>query len=361
MASRRVFLTGTAALIGAGALGYAFWPDLEEVTAAAHQQRRLLEGDPAMADLVRLATLAANGHNSQPWRFRLDTDRVSIHPDLTRRTEVVDPDDHHLYVSLGCAAENLVLTASAHGRRSEVAIASDDETTINVTLSPGPTHRSVLYQAIPHRQSTRSVYDGQPISTEDLAQLTAASRQDGVEVLIFTEASDTEKILEFVVAGNSAQMDDPAFIAELAHWLRFSPDRAMALNDGLFSACSGNPIAPEWVGRQLFRAFFTKDSENDKYRDHIRSSAGIAVFVGAREDPESWINVGRAFQRFALQATALGIRNAHLNMPIEVPAIRPDFANAIGIPGRRPDLVVRFGRAPALPMSLRRPVTDLLI
>jgi hypothetical protein len=210
------------------------------------------------------------------------------------------------------------------------------------------------------RQSTRSLYDGEPISVEDLALLEAAARSEDVSVLIFTEADDLEAILDCVVAGITAQMDDPAFVQELADWLRFSPGRAIDTGDGLFSACSGNPVLPDWLGRQLFPAVFKKDTENDKYRAQIRSSAGVAVFVGAQEDPQHWISVGRSFERFALQATALGIRTAHLNQPVEVPSIRPKFARWLGTPDARPDLVIRFGRAPALPMSLRRPVEAVL-
>lgn len=60
-------------------------------------------------------------------------------------------------------------------------------------------------------------------------------------------------------------------------------------------------------------------------------------------------------------ATALGIRNAMLNQPVEVAAMRPRFAASMGIGSGRPDLVVRFGRGPALPRSLRRPVTAVLV
>ena len=42
-----------------------------------------------------------------------------IEPDLTRRTPVVDPDDHHLFVSLGCATENLVQAALANGLQGD--------------------------------------------------------------------------------------------------------------------------------------------------------------------------------------------------------------------------------------------------
>jgi hypothetical protein len=57
----------------------------------------------------------------------------------------------------------------------------------------------------------------------------------------------------------------------------------------------------------------------------------------------------RHYERFALQATALGIRNAFLNQPDEVAALRPAFAASLGLTGQRPDLVVRFGRGPVLP------------
>lgn len=72
------------------------------------------------------------------------------------------------------------------------------------------------------------------------------------------------------------------------------------------------------------------------------------------------MEVGCCYQRFALQATALGIRNAFLNQPVEVASVRPALANELGLGDRRPDLVVRFGRGPEMPRSLRRPVAAVL-
>jgi hypothetical protein len=69
---------------------------------------------------------------------------------------------------------------------------------------------------------------------------------------------------------------------------------------------------------------------------------------------------GRASQRFALQATALGLKHCFVNQPIEVSALRPQLAGLLGMPGRRPDLVMRFGYGPALPFSPRRPVNAVL-
>ena len=73
------------------------------------------------------------------------------------------------------------------------------------------------------------------------------------------------------------------------------------------------------------------------------------------------MEVGRCYERFALQATVLGIRNALVNQPVEEAHLRPQFARAIGLHGERPDLVVRFGRGPEMPRSLRRPVEAVLL
>ena len=170
-----------------------------------------------------------------------------------------------------------------------------------------------------------------------------------------------EKVLEYVVAGNTAQMNDPAFVEELKAWIRFGADEAARTGDGLFAGASGNPAMPRWLGSRMMGLFFTPKSENERYARQIRNSAGIAVFVSDVSDKAHWVEAGRCYERFALQATALGIRNAFLNQPVEVGAIRPQFAAALGLGDRRPDLVVRFGRGPTMPLSMRRPVQSVLV
>ena len=110
---------------------------------------------------------------------------------------------------------------------------------------------------------------------------------------------------DLVFAGNSAQMADAAFVRELKTWLRYNPRQAIDAGDGLFSALTGNPTTPAWLGPYLISMFFSAKAENEKYARQIASSAGIAVFVSQQDNPEHWVLAGRASQRFALQATAL--------------------------------------------------------
>jgi hypothetical protein len=337
-------------------------PSYDDTVRALWRHGEVDRSDAAAVkrELVRCATLAPSSHNTQCWKFRIEDAAITIAPDLTRRCPAVDPDDHHLFVSLGCAAENLTQAALAHGLKGQAGFDAGRDA-LRIALEPTAPAASPLFQAIPQRQSTRAEYDAKPLSAEDLRLLEQAASVPGVQLMLLTDKTMMDKVLEFVVRGNTAQMSDKAFVDELKAWIRFNGSDAVRLGDGLYGASSGNPTLPSWLGPLMFDFVFKPKSENDKYARHVRSSAGIAVFVGPSNDKAGWIETGRAYERFALQATVLGVRTAHLNQPVEVAALRPQFASLLGIAGQRPDLVIRFGRGPTLPPSLRRPVHAVIV
>ena len=356
---RRDILAGSGAVVLAGAgatwMGARQMGSMDAYAASVAATRSALLIHPQLRDIVRYATLAASGHNTQPWRFRLGDGRIDILPVMALRTPIVDPDDYHLFVSLGCAAENLALAAAARGLPGEVSFDPAGDGSAMFRFGEGASQASTLFDAIPVRQSTRADYDGRPVSAADLRTLAAAAAVPGVDLVLITDQPRRDRVRDLIVAGNSAQLADPAFMRELKQWIRFSPRQAIETGDGLFSASSGNPALPAWLGPALFDATFTAKAENDKYARQLKSSAGLAVFVTQREDHDHWIRAGRACQRFALQATALGLRHAFINQAVEVANLRPELATLVGMPGRRPDLVMRFGHGPTLPFSARRP------
>ncbi len=365
MATRRgIFLGGGAlAIAGAGA-AYAVVRDmgsLDGYETSVAITRATLRQTPAIGEFVRHATLAPSGHNTQPWKFRAAANRIDILPDLSRRTPAVDPDDHHLFVSLGCAAENLALASGARGHPGEVRFDPSSGGAVVFESGNGEANPSPLFDAIPQRQCSRNDYDGKPVSNADLQTLTAAAAIPGVDLVLITAPPQIARVRELILAGNSAQIADPAFVRELRSWLRFSPRQALRTGDGLFTATTGNPILPAWLGPLFFDAAFTANAENDKCARQIAGSAGIAVFAAQTEDRAHWVLAGRAAQRFALQATVLGLKCAFLNQPVEVAGLRPGLADLIGLPGRRPDLVMRFGYGSNMPYSARRPVEAVML
>jgi hypothetical protein len=312
-------------------------------------------------DLIRYATLAANSHNTQPWKYTIQAPRISISPDYGRRCPAVDPDDHHLFASLGCAIENLSLAAQARGFNGEVGYETDRDDIVSVSLTPVPAVVSPLFDAIPRRQSTRADYDGKTPSSAEVKLLELRGCGDGVNVVLLTDRRRIENIIDYVRQANTVQMGDSAFLAELRRWIRFNEDEALRTRDGLFSGCSGHVSLPRWLGSAALDLFVKPQSENDRYARQVRSSAGVVVLVTDANDHRHWIEVGRRAQRFALQATALGMRVAFINQPVEVPMIRSQLATYLAIGDRRPDLVMRFGYGPEMPRSLRRPIEQVIV
>lgn len=362
--NRRKLLIGAGGTLLLGGAAAAGWRSsvgaMADYDLYARDLRSPLAAEPAIVDLIRYATLAANSHNTQPWHFRVEDSVIAILPDAARATPAVDPDDHHLFVSLGCAAENLLIAATATGRPGQLEVDPAGQE-VRYRFSEGPSRPDPLLASITQRQSTRAEYDGRSVSADDVGALLRAAALPGVRMVLLTERGQMDRLRDLVVAGNSAQMADPAFMRELKQWLRFNPRSAMRTGDGLFSAASGNPMLPDALGSLALDQFFTAEAENDKYARHVQSSAGIAVFVADREDKAHWIAVGRACQRFALTATALGLKHAFINQPVEVADLRPDLAALVGEAGKRPDIVMRFGYGPAMPYSARRPVESVLI
>jgi len=110
MTTRGRFLTAGVS-IAAGAASLSSCSAQDDAYAAAVRETwrpfddAVTERRALQHEFVRYATLAPSSHNTQCWRFRLERDRITIQPDFSRRCPAVDPDDHHLFVSLGCATE----------------------------------------------------------------------------------------------------------------------------------------------------------------------------------------------------------------------------------------------------------------
>lgn len=338
---------------------YAPWLDYDD---QANQTRTPLEKDvpmlAQMQELIRYATLAANGHNTQPWMFVITQNAIEIYPDYTRRLSVVDPSDRELWISLGCALENLLIAARAAGYIPEVTY-PDITDFIHIRLTADTPQGSPLFDAIPLRQNTRSEYDHQLIKVDDLDQVQALPLEPGVGLHFVTKHIDLEAVLEYVNQGNLSQYADKVFVDELIYWLRFNKKEALASLDGLYTRCSGNPEVPRWLGK-MFVAGIKPQQQADADAKKLRSSPGAVVVTSESDDKTAWVRTGQVYERIALKMTSLNIKSAFLNQPIEVTKLRSQFQSAIGLDASLPQLLVRFGYAEAMPRSLRRPVEQVL-
>jgi len=183
--TRPAFLGTTAVLAAAGSLeSCSSSPSYDSVIAQTYRpfDGHLIERNALNRELVRYATLAPSSHNTQCWKFEVGDRHVSTVPDFTRRLQAVDSDDHHLFVSLGCATENLVQAARANGLRGNVRL-DPLRNAVRVAFEPAKPVVSPLFGAIPLRQCPRAPYDGKTVPAGDLRTLEAAAGGTGVRIL----------------------------------------------------------------------------------------------------------------------------------------------------------------------------------
>jgi hypothetical protein len=323
----------------------------------------VLQLPPVLTSILNCAIKAPSGHNTQPWRFVVTSEKsIEIHPDFSRALPVTDADNHELYISLGCALENLLIAAREYGYYADVSFEKNTEQRTFVRISlleSDAVPKDPLFDYISQRQTTRNYYEDTQIPARDLAQLQNSFHFSDVGLHMFTTPAIIGEMLPFVIEASNRQFENPQFIDELISWFRFTQSEAEESKDGLRMDAMGLPNMGKWIGKVLMKNFVSAESESRRWKELIHHSAGLALFTAQENTEENWIQVGRAFQRFALTATKLRISHAHVNMPCEEIEVRERMRLHFRIEGI-PMLLIRIGYSEKMPYSYRRPLEDVL-
>lgn len=310
--------------------------------------------------IINYATRAPSSHNTQPWRFRLTDDIIRLTPDLSRSLPVVDPENRALFISLGCAFENLVIAASHYGYSSEVSYAEYDME-IRVRLQRFEENNGdELFRFLKSRQVTRNLYQPEELPVEKMEALTGITTEPGTGLRLYSREEGIGRFLPLVTEAGILQFRNRQFVEELIRWSRYSRREAMQTGDGIWSATLGIPSAGRWLGSLIMKHLVTPASEEKRLSKQVVHSGGFALLLAEQDNHEHWIRTGRLYQRFGLTTTGMGIRHAHLNMPVEEPVTREKLAAEAGSGESIPMLLLRFGYSERMPYSFRRNLHDII-
>jgi hypothetical protein len=314
--------------------------------------------------LIKLATMAPSKYNTQPWSFVIEDDAVRICPDLSRRLPVADPHNRALYISLGCALENLLIGAACYGLRADLEYHLQGDQLHSVLVHLTRTLNSQgdpqLLRAIAERQTTRGQYSGDRIPSAHLRMLVDASREPEVHFGLLTEPNEVRPIFAAVRESSRLLLSDRSFLRELMSWFRFTRKEAGSTGDGLSNSVLGLPQLPSWLAGNATRRFLLRRQLRGGKKS-IQGSAAVMVLAVTGNDPQRLIAAGRSFERVALTATSLRIRHSHLTPACDVVQTRIRLSSFLGLSNAEtPVLLLRLGYADPLPASLRRPVADVV-
>jgi hypothetical protein len=331
--SRRRFLKRFG--VGAGAVvvvasGGLTWRAIDQGvlapgTGPAYEPWHLDLSTGGPMSLVGAAILAANAHDSQPWVFRVAPGQIDLFAATERSIGAMDPLGREMYLSLGCALENLVLAAKAHGYRADVRLmpAAEDPTHVAwVAIAPGSAEPPDLYNAIPLRHTNRAAYRTdravEPALLEEIGALADTSEvslawlSTGEEKALFSRL--TIEATEAIIVDAEQARDDFA-------WYRQDRADIERLRDGITMDAGGMGDIQRLLVRMLPPSSQATMQQGwlDATRDRQVSTASAFGVITVRypTDQRQRLMAGRLLQRIHLYATTKGLALQPLNQIFE--------------------------------------------
>ncbi len=305
--------------------------------------------------LLNYAILAPSSHNSQPWMFNVTNNEILVFADKSRWLQVADADQRELYLSLGCALENLIIAADHFGYNCSVAyFPGQKDLVAEVVLQRAakPSQDPRLFSAILSRQTDRNPYEPRAISAPNLEMIKSLSTDPDVAVFLANDSATKKRFLDLVVQANGIQYSDANYKSELGHWL----------GQGVMG-----PTGMQAKMAQLAVVFLDMGPQQTKQDAELINSTPHLGFISTiRADNESVVVAGQALERFWLAATALGMSLHPMSQALEVAQTKQELAglmpvNGTNMPHVQQTFRLGFARGGVKEHTPRRPLEEILI
>jgi iron-sulfur cluster repair protein YtfE (RIC family) len=315
-----------------------------------------------LAYLVRYAVRAPSNHNSQPWRFRLAGDTLSLFADRTRALPVVDSDDRELLMSCGAALLHLRVAARHFGHALDIDLLPDPAdhdllARIELHEAARPTYEEkLLFWATSHRRTNRNAFEPRPLPDGFAETLARTAEEEGAWLSLVDGEAERLMLAELVSEGDRRQLHDPSFRRELAAWVHPTRKRA---KDGMPSYALRVPALLSKLGPVALRTFDVGKGVAARDRKLLDASPALFVLGTAGDDEIDRVRGGMALAHVLLRATQDELSASFLNQPVELPDLRPRVTELAGRTGWA-QAILRIGYGPDVQATPRRTLTDVV-
>ena len=325
--------------------------------------------------LLRYAILAPSSHNSQPWKFEVQDNAIRVFADDDRWLRVADPDKRELFISLGCAIENLLIAAEHFGYQHQVNYFPEGEDDLAAVISLSlhqdeeKSRDPDLFAQIPHRYTNHQLYEDKPIPDDDMAQIYECVFEDGFWLFstsegpypLYMESELRQLIDDLITRADAIQLTDEAYKRELAEWI----------GRGAF----GNPWLMAKIGQLAVTYLNISKGQTKKDSEMLLSAPALVALVSRSDDRESQLKAGQIFERIALTASKLKIAIHPMSQILEVPEIKSELRDLLDVPEVKAEVTGLLPDDPIFPLHTfrlgyaekeeshtpRRPLQEVLI
>ena len=322
--------------------------------------------------VVEAATRAPSIHNTQPWSFTADGERLTVRTDPERGLHSLDPRGRQRLISCGVAVEFAAITLAAAGHAVDVEllpVAADPDllAVVTVTGPHEPEERDrALGEAIASRHTERAPFLSRAVPAEVVDRLQATA---GASRVWFTPITgEDEEVTTAFLVGRAEEIEqrEPEYLAELQRWIRTDPAAVDGIPVGAVPQADPSTRPSNWLIRDFVVGSRASESAGGRGLDPDAPPPAVerptVVLMGTDgDDRYDWVTAGRALGRVLLEATVAGLAASPLTQALDWPATRTQLRSRLSLVGH-PQMLLRLGypSADRSPSTNRRPVADVL-
>jgi len=317
-----------------------------------------------MEFILEHAIMAPSRYNSQPWKFIVSDNQISVFPDFKRALTVSDKPQRELYVSLGCVIENIKISAAEIGYIAEIILNTNEESGVFVTIfiKKADVIHDSLFKQIKRRQINYNIFDKFILPNTLIKMVQSIKIEKGVNVRYYQNGSrEFEELKNLILSGNRIQIKSLKFRNELIKWLRINQNEVDKFKCGLPYWLLGMPPMPKFWGVLLVRIIILFRIHLIKDLLRISSSSHLALFTVEEDTPLSWVSLGITLDRFLLKTTSYEIAHSYFSQPCSINSLSLIMKDKLALYNEYPIMLLRIGYADRVRNTLRRSLNQMLV
>lgn len=312
---------------------------------------------PVLEELIRIACMAPSVHNTQPWVWAIDGDKVHLFADRRRRLANADPTGRDLIISCGAALHHLQVAAAGLGWRARIRRRPNKVNTAylaTVTFEPRAADATdvAMFRALRRRHTDRRPNAPRPVLHEDLDPLLGAAARFGVAAFAVVSNSARGALLRLLADADAAQRRNPEYVEEINAWVDRGAGEGIPSANLLRHRASDTDPATRFPSGDL--ADLVPGAE----------PPALLTLCTSSDDVQSRLRAGEALSAVLLRGQMAGLSTVPLSQATEHEAARRILQDELVGSAAEPQILVRIGwpgdpGRPA-PPTPRRALGDVL-
>jgi len=322
-----------------------------------------------MAFFLSFALLAPSGHNTQPWKFKIENNTADIFFEKERLASSSDEGGRQMFVSLGCFITNFSEAIKAYGYTCTITYSKDLLITSNLPLVKFSFTKgnnttkpdTIILKSMTDRHSDKNKYQQKELSSNLLKYISGLSDESFL-VSIVSDTPKKEKLSSYIVNAQIDCMEKSSFRNELSHFIK---NTLSSSKYGMTGNTLGLPLFVSFFASKLIAKVNLSKMTQKGDLSLLKKFTPYFLFISSKEDtPYAWIKSGELLQKIWLESTKYLVGCHPLAAIVQHKLYRQKLSEELKT-DFHPNVFIRIGYSTIdfskIPMSPRFMVSDLII